>query len=191
MVCAEAAVQNNANANARAERVRPACAMFRFPDAVVLPLVAGRRFWWWAFAGAGQARDQRVLVWWKPVAAPANVLVGPDQCEARVVSGAQTLVGRRKYGQRHLVLGRSRTQLVRIAWIAVRHQQREAVAKMIVERGPVGEPKMRRETAGIRRRHVEHEMIGRRLASIRHDNRRIVVTHAENDAESPEFTNLG
>src|SRR5258708_3680626 len=134
MVCAEAAVQNNANANARAERVRPACAMFRFPDAVVLPLVAGRRFWWWAFAGAGQARDQRVRVWRKPVAAPANVLVGPDQREACLISGAQTLVGRREHRQRHLALRGGRAQLVGIAWIAVGDQQREAVAKMIVKR---------------------------------------------------------
>ena len=50
---------------------------------------------------------------------------------------------------------------------------------------------MRRETAGMSGRCVKADMVGRRIAFIRHDDRRAFVPCAEDDAECLEFADLG
>ena len=49
---------------------------------------------------------------------------------------------------------------------------------------------MRCETTRIRRGHIKHEVVGRRLTAIGNDNRRLFITCAEHKAERLEFSNF-
>ena len=81
---------------------------------------------------AGQAINELRYVGWGLVPAPRNVLIRPDQREARLISVEQTIIWQRKNFQRDIPAGGRRGELIRIAKIAIRDEQREAIAKMIV-----------------------------------------------------------
>ena len=118
------------------------------------------------------------------------MLVGADQGEAGFVAAAQSRIGQREHLQREVPFGGDSNETVCIARVAVRHQQRVALAEMIVQRRAIREPQMRREAAGVGGRHVQHEMLRwRRAAVVDHDGR-IVIAHTEHDSERAELALL-
>jgi hypothetical protein len=121
--------------------------------------------------------QERVAIVGQAIAAPGNVLIGPDERQigfVKIAAVVQRHVEEREGYAARLRRARERLDI----GIAAEAQERKAEGEMIEERIAAAEEEMRRAAAGTGARRVDGRIVLRRRRAVRHDDARAFVTCA-------------